>query len=109
MVDMKWGQNNLSGVDIVERAGNLGPFPLTDESEALDAYSNAVVSVSESVSPMVVKVEVSHSPSGAGGRGQEQAGSGSGFVFTPDGFILTNSHVVSGARSVAAVTMDGRR
>ena len=80
-----------------------------DEREILDAYSNAVVSVSESVSPSVVKIEVTHATGGHMRRSQEQVGSGSGFVFTPDGFILTNSHVVSGARSVHAVTMDGGR
>lgn len=83
--------------------------PFIDEREILDAYSNAVVSVSEAVSPSVVKIEVTQATKGRGRRGPEQTGSGSGFVFTPDGFILTNSHVVSGSSSIHAVTMDGGR
>ena len=107
---MEQGVKYLSNVDAI--GGNRGLVPQidnTDEREILDAYSNAVVSVSESVSPTVVKIEVAHQGSGRGKRPFEQVGSGSGFVFTPDGFILTNSHVVSGARSLHAVTMEGER
>jgi len=105
---MEQGVKYLSNVDAAGEPGSTQTAAAgVDEQEILDAYSNAVVSVSESVSPSVVKVEVSHA--GRGRRGQEQAGSGSGFVFTPDGFILTNSHVISGARSVHAVTNEGGR
>src|SRR5262245_47439592 len=84
-------------------------LPSTDpaESELLDAYSRAVSGVVERAAPAVVSVEVQHRRRGGAGRGEQ--GHGSGFVFTPDGFILTNSHVAHGAIKTDIAFADGRR
>ena len=76
-----------------------------DEDALLDTYSSAVVAAVERVGPSVVHVDVRGN--GAGARGKERRGSGSGFVFTPDGLILTNSHVLSAARSIEVSFADG--
>jgi S1-C subfamily serine protease len=94
-------QNWLSLVS--DRSGSVpdptpaGPPP--DEGAALDAYSQVVMRVAEQLRPAVVNLR------GQRGRGE---GSGSGILFTPDGFLLTNHHVVQGQQRLRVRLGDGR-
>jgi len=75
------------------------------ETALLDEYSRAVVSAVERVAPCVVNIEVQQRSKN---QPRDIAGNGSGFVITPDGFILTNSHVVHGASHIVVNLSGGR-
>ena len=75
--------------------------PAAEDLALLDAYSRAVIGAVDRVGPAVLHLQITGAKDGAGGAG-------SGVVFTPDAYVLTNSHVVSGARKIQATFPDGR-
>jgi S1-C subfamily serine protease len=83
------------------------------DEDIMDAYSRAVINAAEKVSPSVVYIEVQQPFKSRRGNAprmpQETRGSGSGFIFTPDGFILTNSHVVHSATKIEVTVSDGHK
>lgn len=78
------------------------------DAELLDGYSHAVVRVVETVGPAVVSLSVHGRPFGPRGP-RTRGGSGSGVLFTPDGYVLTNAHVVANARTVEVAFTDGSK
>jgi S1-C subfamily serine protease len=100
----------LHGAESLAEGATLSPTPRVDDLQLLDAYSQAVIGAVDRIAPAVVKIDVRQRLVGAQRRTpMEVGGSGSGFVFTPDGLILTNSHVVHGASSIEVTLADARR
>jgi S1-C subfamily serine protease len=87
--------------------GTADPTSTAKDSSLLDEYSRTVVAAAERVAPAVVNIDIKqHVETGRGMR--DVGGSGSGFVIAPDGFILTNSHVVHNASAMTVNLSDGR-
>jgi S1-C subfamily serine protease len=95
--------NAITPISILEHTENISKPSDGDsapDGALLDAYSRAVIAAVDKVGPVVLHLQVAD----ANGRG----GAGSGVVFTPDGYVLTNSHVVGGASHLVATFPDGR-
>jgi S1-C subfamily serine protease len=101
-----------NGTPTQQGKGVSSAFPPSD-ADLLDAYSRAVITAAERVSASVVNLEIHQPLEGRQAREprfpREARGHGSGFIFTPDGFILTNSHVVHNASKIEVTPTDGRR
>jgi S1-C subfamily serine protease len=90
----------------------LLPVAATGDSGLLDAYSTAVSAVFETATPAVAHIETAGSapgPVGGDDPREHRGGSGSGFLISPDGYLVTNSHVVHGAKRIRVHLADGRR
>jgi S1-C subfamily serine protease len=118
---MSFDQTEVGSSPLLDRSDPTGwnservpeAHGFVDDSALLDAYSNAVTGAVERISPSVVNIEVHQSLPETGrarsGEPRERRGGGSGFIFTPDGLILTNSHVVHDAKRIEVTMSDGRR
>jgi S1-C subfamily serine protease len=106
-------KNNAGSIDFLfnqtdtDASQRVGDETRPDDSDLLDAYSRTVVGAVARVAPAVVNIGVAQRVKARRGE-REVSGNGSGFVITPDGFILTNSHVVHEANAISVKLPDGR-
>jgi S1-C subfamily serine protease len=99
--ETSFNRSNAYALDSQSESSGPGASSALADGEALDAYSRVVSDVVERVGPSVVRVDIK--------RLGASAGSGSGVIVSPDGFVLTNSHVVQGARGAEVTTLEGRQ
>lgn len=106
--EVRWATGQDLNKDPTSPSGTLSE---EDAEAVLDAYSQAVVTVAEKVGPAVVNIAAVHRGMARTSRGAmpyESSGSGSGVIIAPDGYLLTNSHVVHGAQRLEVALADGR-
>jgi S1-C subfamily serine protease len=96
----------IAAADLPAADDSVPPAPPVNDAALLDAYSNAVMAVSDKVGPAVVRVDTRGRPDNNGQRGA-QGGVGSGIVISPDGLVLTNNHVVGSAREIRLSNSEG--
>jgi len=97
--------------DMGNRSDGAERAAQSEDAEILDAYSQAVMSVADRVGPSVVNITMKRPARARTAQGVvpfEATGTGSGVIITPDGYVLTNSHVVAGASSLEVTLADGR-
>ena len=105
-VPVSWQEAQAGGQDSAPFSGPEETSSGLQDSELLDAYSRAVISVVGAVGPSVVSISIGKTSKA---DEFEPVGAGSGFVIAPDGYIVTNCHVVQGAPKIEAAFTDGSR
>jgi S1-C subfamily serine protease len=103
--DVDWLLSEIGGAMTSGRSREPSTPGAEQDADLLDAYSRAVIRVAEEVGPSVVAINVSKK---GGRRGPGGEGAGSGVIVTPDGFVLTNNHVIEGSNGLEVSLTDGR-
>jgi S1-C subfamily serine protease len=101
---LSWLKDDASPAEAERNADDAATI---GETGPLDAYSRAVIAAVDRVGPAVVHIAV-YGPSPGESGALRPRGAGSGVIIAPDGFLLTNSHVVNGAKALEVTIKDGR-